>query len=189
MKKSTVLLILICCIFFTACEKEKNEWTIDDFSLYELDGTLYNYPDNETLSLDYYEEEHKNYQTKRGVKLFSPAKTSLSKYDFTGFYCAVSRYPILGSNTEKEDKVEKDYFEKYPDINERIKHTQELEKSETSLYVSADFAVKNDKLIQLETNEKGYPIEKNWRHYEVFSISFTIKNDEVISITLQNQKP
>ncbi len=196
--KPLILLLFSCCIFITSCSSEKTpkeseskpeKWIVEDFALYDENNKLYNYPENEQLSLQYNEEDDKKYQTKRGVKLYSPAKVSLAKYDLSNFYCAVTRYPTLGSNNDKQNEIEKNYLEKYADVNEAIKHTKELEKNKLSLYISGKFILKDDTLVQLDLDELGRPIDKNYFNYENYEISFRIKNDEIIEITIENQVP
>ena len=186
--------LCICCIFDTSCTRstktltpKKETWAIEDFALYDKNNELYNYPEKERLDLDYYEEEDKNYQTKRGVKLFTPAKVALAKYDLSNFYCAVDRYPILGSLKEDQKKIESDYLKKYPDVNDAVKHTKELERSNLSLYISGHFIVKSKKLIQLNLDELGRPRDDDYMDYENYEISFRIKNDEIIQICVENQ--
>lgn len=165
------------------------EWIIDDFSLYDLEGRLYDYPQDNSLELEYFKEEDKGFQLKRGAKLFDHAKVVLEKYDFTGFYCNGSRYPVLGSNSDEEDMIIKKYLEKYPDVNEAVKHTSELNKNNLSLYISGQFKCEDGKLTQLELNELGHPIDEESHKYETYKIYMYIKNDEILYIHLNNRVP
>ena len=194
----TLMFLLFCCIFITACSSEKTskesvskleEWTVDDFALYDENNKLYNYPENESLNLEYSKEDDKKYQTKRGVKLYSPAKVALAQYDLSNFYCAVTRWPILGSNNDEQNEIEKNYLEKYSDVNEAAKHTKELEKDDLSLFISGTFIIKDDKLVQLDLDESGQPTDTSYRNYEIYEISFDIKNDEIIQISVENKLP
>lgn len=194
----TLILLLFCCTLITACssgktskesESKPEKWSVDDFALYDENNKLYNYPENESLFLDYYNEEDKKYQTKREVKLSSPAKVVLAQYDLSDFYCSVTRYPILGSNNDEQDEIEKNYLEKYPDANEAIKHTKELEKDDLSLFIYGKFILKDNKLVQLDLDESGQPTDANYKNYEIYEISFYIKNDEIIQICVENKAP
>lgn len=168
---------------------DEKEWTIEDFSLYDLNGELVDYPQDSGLDLNYYEEEDKNFQLKRGAKLFAHAKVVLDKYDLTGFYCSGSRYPVLGSNSDEDNLTIKKYLEKYPDVNEAVKHTNELNRDNLSLFIMGQFKCEDGKLTQLELNEKGHPIDEESRKYETYGIYMHIKNDEIIFISLENYIP
>lgn len=193
MKRLLILFLALFLSVLSACgaSQTNNEgvWCVEDFALYDLNSELYNYPLNEQLRLNYYDDEDKNYQTMRGAKLYSPAKVALSKYDFTGFYCSGTCYPIFRSETDEEKEISQKYLEKYPNVNDAIKNTKELETYDMSLFISGVFAIKNNELVQLDLNEFGNPIGEDYYLYETYCIDFIIKNDEIISISLENEKP
>lgn len=187
-KKLLFLITVILLLSLVGCnEKNKTKaWTVEDFAIYDSNGKLFNYPKDEDIFLSYENDEDKDYQTKRGVKLYDHAKVALSDYDLTGFYFSGDCFPKLRSITDKEKEVSQKYKEKYPDVNEAVKHTDELEDNNMSLFVSGDFVEKDGKLIQLELNEKGNPVDYNFDEKDTYSIGFIIKDDEIIRIFVSN---
>ena len=187
-KKLIVLATFITLLSLVGCNEknDKKAWTVDDFAIYDSNGKLFNYPKDDDIFLSYVNDEDKNYQTKRGVKLYDHAKVALSNYDLSGFYFSGDCYPVLRSTTDKEEEISQKYKEKYPDINEAVKHTDELEYNKLSLFVSGDFMEVDGKLIQAELDEKGNPVDDDFYEKERYSIGFSIKNDEIIRIRVSN---
>jgi hypothetical protein len=185
-KKLIVLATFITLLSLLGCnaKADKKAWTVEDFAIYDSDGKLFNYPKGDLIHLSYYRDEDKKYQTKRGVKLYDHAKVALSNYDLTDFYFSGDCYPVLRSTNDKEKEISQKYKEKYPDVNEAVKHTDELEYNKMSLYVYGVFIEKDGKLIQVELDEKGIPIDDNKQ--ERYSISFYIKDDEIFDISFSN---
>lgn len=195
---SNVFVALLCCIMgFAGCtfdSKADSEtispWTIEDFYVYDENGELYNYPINETIrfydNVDglgcYYEEnggpDNLNCYTKRGVAAHSIAKMSFSEYDLSGFYGALTKWPVLGSLDGYENGLEDIFFEKYPDLNDAVKHTNEIG-GDLALFLSAEFQIDEEgNVIQLELDEKGNPVEKD-RSKDTYEIIFYIRKDNV----------
>lgn len=193
MKKTSFLVFLVLTLLLTACSSTSNsqsansnkaagnsnaKWTEDDFSVYYVeDGSLYNFPMNESMS---FWEEGKDdiYQTARGVKIGDIAKVKLvDSYDFSGFDIS-----LPGA----DEDFEKQYFEKYPDWKSAISHTAELVPYKyDQLRVLGDFFLLNDGSLILhcmDVEGTMYPeLKEGQEIIKQYSIVFWIYNDEVDS--------
>lgn len=172
-------------------------WTIEDFYIYEANGELYNYPNNEKITfydnvdgLSYRYEENGGennlkYYTKRGVGIRSIAKMTFSEYDLTGFYAGLTKWPTLGSLNESENNVATNFFKTYPDLNDAVKHTNEIQ-YDLALYLSAQFQVdEKGNVIQLELDEKGNPINDDYTK-DTYKITFYIRDDNVFEWSISH---
>lgn len=173
-------------------------WTIEDFYIYDADGKLYNYPNDEEITfydnvdgLGYHYEENGGednlkYYTKRSVGIRSIAKMAFSEYDLSGFYAGLTKWPTLGSLSETEKNIEKNFFETYLDLNEAVRHTNEIQ-YDLALYLSAEFQVdEKGNVVQLELDEKGTPIERDYTK-DTYKITFYIRDDKVFEWSISHR--
>lgn len=198
--KQTLIIFILVGLLFTGCSKQhsKKAWGIEDFYVYNSDGEIVNYPNNEELTYwdnveglnRSYEKSggtaNLNYYTNRGVNIHSVAKMAFSEYDLSGFYYTLTKWPILGSLNESEKEIRDSFFEKYPDLNEAVKHTNEIS-GNLALFLSAEFQVdQNENVIQLILDEKG-----NYVNYDssmdTYEITFYIRDDNVFEWSIAHR--
>jgi len=206
---SRIILILILVFTLVGCGNNTNvesptelnvsetgiaEWTVEDMYVFHLNGELFNYPENEELKFyDVHdkagamsavdkETEYSSYQTKRGLKVGTPAKVILDKYDLSGFYKAIDSFPLkMGSGqSETTEQIEKDFFEKYPDINDAKKHTNELPE-EYTLFLLGYFGFdENGNFSVLEINDLGYLADSEYNaSNDCYSFTIKVRKDNI----------
>ncbi|MCM1189813.1 MAG: hypothetical protein NC541_11025 [bacterium] len=201
MKHKITYFLLSLSLLLSACSKDvsetENTWIIDDFYIYDSTGAVVNYPDNEELCYydnvdglkNLYEENgsnNLNYYTKRGISAHGIAKMAFAEYDLSGFYGALTKWPILGSLNESEKEIASNFFEKYPDLNEAVKHTNEIS-GDLALFLSAEFQVdENGNIIQLSIDEKGNPIEVDFSK-DTYEIVFYIRDDNIFEWSISHR--
>lgn len=147
--RRSLFLCILSTIILTGCGNDSNNWTVEDFAIYDDEGELINYALDEEISLLEYQEEGIECQTLKKVKISDVAKVALADYDFTDFYCTVTSFPT-DFRSDKEEEINAEYLSKYPNINEAVKHTNELSNDELNLFLSAEFYYdkEKDKLIK-----------------------------------------
>ena len=190
--KQIFITFILAGLLLAGCSKQhsKETWGIEDFYVYNSDGEIVNYPNNEELT--YYDNveglnrryeknggiTNLSYYTNRGVAVHSIAKIAFSEYDLSGFYYALTKWPILGSLNESEKEIAHSFFEKYSDLNEAVKHTNEIS-GNLALFLSAEFQTdENENVIQLKLDEKGNYINYN-SSMDTYEITFYIRDDNV----------
>lgn len=188
-------LVSILSISFMACgagsSNSKSTYTVEDFYVYDEDGEVYNYPSDETihfyddvkgLSYDMNDlgEDNLLYQTKRGVHIHDVAKLAFKDYDLNDFDLEVTKWPILGSLDAAGEAIEADFKEKYPDNNEAIKHSNEID---YSIFLMLECSVDDEG--NLTVVEPGESIDRFANDY--YELVFYIRDDRVIEWYVRNE--
>lgn len=203
-------------LFFSACNSERaNGFTLEDFYVYDKNGEVVNYPDNERLifydtndkvgraNANLFEKGDKDYTgyyTKRGVSVASPAKVKLKKYDLTKFYIGYGDPFLINRRIKDSTRLDKinEYKKKYPSKNEQVLHTNELG-SNIDIYLSSTFYIdEKGKLKQfdldelgniiVDKNERGFPVAYE-SDFETYKLTFSIREDNIYEWSVEHKLP
>ncbi|MBO4889081.1 MAG: hypothetical protein J5589_12340 [Firmicutes bacterium] len=159
----------------SSMEEQAFAWKEEDFFAYNLDGTLYNYPENETLRFSsFYQKDDTayNYQTSKGIKLGSIAKVALANaYDFDDF-----EMTVIAKDARKEE-----FLQKYPKGSEAVLHSNDLNHPDEELHFSITVYLLSDgTLITYNAKDFSLPeIEEGQELEKCYDLYFCIVKDTV----------
>lgn len=162
----------------------KTNWTVNDFSFYEVKTGKLMYSGREMDLADLNEKSDKGLQLLRGIKIGSTAQDLVDAYDFSRFYSSATSIGNTDINLSDDLRRRIENFNaEYPDAEKKLMNIDAAVEQNLGVFLSCYFFVDNDENLQYcRINEKGnqedYDETKGFdRYHIVFQIDRGVVSD------------